>query len=346
MSIFAPLQRIFWNNQERRLRALWRLLLQLILVVVIAILASVGAFFLFQSGAIALGVNSAAIVLYSAVLMLLGIAGSMWVAARLLDRRPFADFGLHLNRDWWLDLGFGLGLGALLITAIFVVEWALGWITITGTLQTTDPDQPFALAILVPIVLFLCVGIYEELLARGYWLRNIAEGLNFTVIGPRRAIVLAWLISSALFGLLHANNPNASVLSTVNITLAGIFLGLGYVLTGSLAIPIGLHITWNLFQGSVFGFPVSGLGLRTTFIALDQGGPALWTGGIFGPEAGLLGVLAILVGCLLIMLWARRRYGRVALHTPIAVSPVRSALVEGQAEREQREFLEATEPPS
>jgi membrane protease YdiL (CAAX protease family) len=329
------LRQVFWNAQEHRLRAFWRLLVQIILLVIFSLLSILVAIGLFQSGNISLGPDYAAMTLYSAMMRLLVIVGSIWLAARFLDRRPLADFGLRLNRDWWLGLGFGLSLGALLMTGIFVVELALGWVSITSTFQAANPEQPFALAILVPIVLFMCVGIYEELLTRGYWLHNLAEGLNVTALGPRGAIVLAWLISSALFGALHANNPNASVISTINITLAGVFLGLGYVLTDSLAIPIGLHITWNFFQSNVFGFPVSGLGWRTTFIAIEQSGPAAWTGGNFGPEAGLIGSLAILVGSLLIVLWVRWRHGSIALHTAIALPPVRHVSTATQAERER-----------
>jgi membrane protease YdiL (CAAX protease family) len=228
-----------------------------------------------------------------------------------------------MNAGWWLDFGFGLALGALLMAGIFLLELAAGWIRITGTLQTAAPDQSFLLAILIPLIAFLSVGIYEELLTRGYLLQNIAEGLNIGSIGPRGAIVIAWIISAAIFGLLHLGNPNATAISTFNIALAGIFLGLGYVLTGELAIPIGLHITWNFFQGNVFGFPVSGgIFSSTTFLAIEQSGPALWTGGAFGPEAGLLGVLAMLVGSALTVLWVRWRYQHTNLHLPLAHPPV------------------------
>ena len=135
--------------------------------------------------------------------------------------------------------------------------------------------------------------------------------------------MLAALLSSAIFGVLHAANPNASAISTFNIVLAGLFLGLGLLLTGELAIPIGLHITWNFFQGNVFGFAVSGLDAGTTFIAVEQGGNALLTGGAFGPEAGLIGIAAILLGSLLIVLWVRWRYGRVGLHSALAVLDLR-----------------------
>jgi hypothetical protein len=104
--------------------------------------------------------------------------------------------------------------------------------------------------------------------------------------------------------------------------LAGVFLGLAYVLTGELAIPIGLHITWNFFQGNVFGFPVSGGDFsQATFIAIEQGGPDVWTGGAFGPEAGLMGIVAMLVGSGLIVLWVRWRRGSVGLHLPLAQAP-------------------------
>ena len=56
-------------------------------------------------------------------------------------------------------------------------------------------------------------------------------------------------------------------------------------------------------------------------MSTDQGGPELWTGGPFGPEAGLLSPVAIILGCLLIALWVRLRNGKVAVHTPIAEGP-------------------------
>jgi hypothetical protein len=256
------------------------------------------------------------------ILALLIIAGSMWLVGRFLDRRPFADFGLHFDKNWWLDLGFGLLLGALLMVGIFLVELAAGWVSITGTFRTPEPGQSFALAILVPLLLFVGVGIQEELLTRGYMLRNLAEGFNLRPIGPVWAIVIAWVLSSFIFGFFHAFNPNATVISTLYLGLAGMFLGLAYVLTGELAIPIGLHITWNFFQGNVFGFPVSGMRLSgASFITIEQGGPALWTGGSFGPEAGLIGIVALLVGSASILLWVRLRYNRLALHLPLTQAP-------------------------
>lgn len=257
-----------------------------------------------------------------AIVTLIAVALSMWLAARFIDRRRFADFGFHMNQSWWADLGFGLLLGALLMAAIFLLQWAAGWVTVVGTFQTAIPGQPFALALLQPIVLFLCIGIYEEMLARGYLLLNLSEGLNLRSIGPRGAVLLAWLLSSAIFGLGHAINPNATFLSTANLVLAGLLLGLGYVLTGQLALPIGLHITWNLFQGTVFGFPVSGLHLsQATLIAIEQRGPDLLTGGAFGPEGGLLGTAGTLLSAMLLLLWVRRRRGDAAIQVALAEPP-------------------------
>ena len=318
-------------DRAGRPRALWRLAFQYLTfraaTFVIANLVLVGWLLARSGGVPEAGPDLAGIPGSPALPLVSGFAGlisallSVWLAARFLDRRRVRDLGLRLDRGWWLDLAFGMALGAALMTVIFGAELALGWVSVGGTLKTPGTGAPFVLALLFPAATFLCVGFYEELMHRGYLLTNAAEGLAGAV-GPRAAVVLAWVLSSAFFGYLHAQNPNATFLSTFNISLAGMLLGFGYVLTGELAIPIGLHLTWNFFQGAVYGFPVSGLGpFGATFLSTQQGGPDLWTGGPFGPEAGLLAPAAMLLGIFLIALWTRRRTGKLTLHLPLAESP-------------------------
>lgn len=302
-------------NGEGRPRAGWRLLFQFSLYYTAA--EFVGSLVL-ATGA----VRTSAPNVFLYVSAALAAVASVWVAGRFLDGRPFTGFGLRLNRAWWSDLGFGLLLGASLISGIFLFELAAGWVMVTGSFEAVDGDAFFP-AILAPVILYFCVGFYEELVSRGYQLTNLAEGLNLPGIGPTGAILLAWVLSSSFFGLLHAFNPNATVLSTLNIALAGMMLGLGYVLTGELAIPIGLHIAWNFFQGNVFGFPVSGRDpTGATFLTTEQAGPDLLTGGPFGPEGGLLAPAAMALGLFLISLHVRRRTGKLSPHTPLAEPPI------------------------
>ena len=274
------------------------------------------------SGGQSVMASSPAIPLASGVASLAGAMLSVWLAGRFLDKRAFSDFGFHLGAGWWLDLLFGIFLGGLLMSVIFFVELGLGWVGVVGVFETFGTGVSFLPSMLLPVVMYLCVGIYEETVFRGYQLKNGAEGLNYPALGPPGAVLVAWVLSSVFFGLLHANNPNASLISTLNIILAGLMLGFGYVLSGELAIPIGLHIAWNFFQGAVYGFPVSGFGpFGATFVATRPEGPDLWTGGPFGPEAGLLAPPAMLLGLLLIALWTRLRTGKISLHSPLAEGP-------------------------
>ncbi len=325
----------FFDEGTGRPSAVWRLVVQYCtyrVIVSLAVNLLVVAWLMVRSGGespsggldISVISGSPALPLVGGFAGLVGAILSVWLAGRFLDRRPFKDFGFHLSAGWWLDLLFGMALGALLISAVFLVELGLGWVRITGALETFGTGSPFALAFLFPVAVFLCEGVTEETIFRGYQLRNAAEGLGGTILGPRGAVLLAWVLSSVFFGALHADNPDATALSTFNIVLAGLMLGFGYVLSGELAIPIGLHVTWNLFQGTVYGLPVSGFGpFGATFLSTKQGGPDLWTGGSFGPEGGLLVPVALLLGCLLIALWVRLRTGGISPHSPIAERPHR-----------------------
>ncbi|HMB50011.1 MAG TPA: CPBP family intramembrane glutamic endopeptidase, partial [Natronoarchaeum rubrum] len=231
------------------------------------------------------------------------------------------DFGFRLDRDWWLDFVFGLALGVGLMTLVFLVELAAGWVRVTGTLRASaGASVPVALA--GAVVLFVAVSIGEELLLRGYLLTNLAEGLRG--LGPAVAVALATLLSSAVFGLLHVGNPSATLVSTTNVALAGVVLAAGYVLTGELGVPVGFHLTWNFFQGPVYGFPVSGTSPGVAVVAVAERGPDRWTGGAFGPEAGLLGVAALAVGLAGIAAWSRFRTGEVSLSPAVWTPDLRN----------------------
>jgi phosphoglycolate phosphatase-like HAD superfamily hydrolase/membrane protease YdiL (CAAX protease family) len=252
----------------------------------------------------------------------LAVICSVWVSGRFFDRRQFFDFGFKLNRRWWIDLCFGLLLGIILMTVIFLVELSLGWIKINALFVTNQINSRFVPTILLPLSLYIFVGFYEELYSRGYHLTNIAEGFRGKIFNSNTSLLLGTILSSAVFGIMHANNPNSNTLSSLNICLAGLLLSTGFITTGQLAIPIGLHISWNFFQGNIFGFPVSGINpLSATLIQIDQSGPDLWTGGAFGPEGGLIGTISSIVGILLIVVWTQNRYGKLRLQAEISEPP-------------------------
>lgn len=313
----------FWNSGERRIRALWRLILQIVLMFILQTIAG-GVLLVISPQAIQALADPTHLpqgplpAILSTLATFIAIILSVWFAGRWLDHRSFREFGLHLNSQWWSDLLFGLVLGAALMTFIFLVELAFGWVKISGTFQSSSPAQSFISVAIYGLFFFLVVGIQEELMFRGYILRNLAEGLNLPWLTPQSALILGYLISAMVFGVLHIANPNATVISTINIIIAGLLMGLGLILTGELALPIGLHVTWNYFEGYVFGFPVSGLSSAGNFIGIQQGGPTQWTGGAFGPEAGLISLGAMLVGAGLILAWVRWRRGTIELQTNLA----------------------------
>jgi membrane protease YdiL (CAAX protease family) len=185
-------------------------------------------------------------------------------------------------------VGFGLG-GALLAT-VFLVGWRLGWFRVVGVLP---PEQVPAL-LAASLVILLPAAAAEEIALRGYVLQALASRY-----GSRWALAL----SSGIFALFHGLNPNAGWPAIAGITVAGVYLGAAYLLTRRLWIPIAAHTAWNFFEGPVFGFPVSGIPMPSSILTTETHGPELWTGGIFGPEAGLLLALAILVH-LALLLWA------------------------------------------
>lgn len=311
----------FWNPDERRFRAAWRVLLQLAFFVVL----SMGLTRAFRGVAEARDQRIEAVFSEAPLFLLVALVMlvSVWLACHFLDRRPLDDLGLRVDRRFWFEAGFGTVLGVLLMGGILGVEVAFGWARYAEASEISDQLPPLAFA---PLALFpfLAIGFYEELVSRGYHLTNLAEGLTCRFLPPRAAIMVAAFLSSAVFGIAHAGNPNATFMSTGNIVFAGMMLASGYVTTGRLGLPIGLHFSWNFAQ-NLFGMPVSG---QSTFfyaslLQRDVVGDPFVTGGAFGPEAGLTGLVAMALGTMMILGWVRLTTGELRIHPSIATPPPR-----------------------
>ena len=160
----------------------------------------------------------------------------------------------------------------------------------------------------------------EELLYRVLLLSGLAVALH-RVPGGRW---IAVLLSAALFGAAHLGNPGASWVAAVGTGLGGVMYGVAFLGTRSVWLPFGLHLGWNLAQG-VFGFPISGHVVPGLFRVVPTADDVLvLTGGTYGPEAGIPGMLARFVVIGLVVLYLSRRWpdGRFATLT-YAPEPVR-----------------------
>ncbi|MEV6304883.1 type II CAAX endopeptidase family protein [Actinoplanes sp. NPDC051861] len=142
----------------------------------------------------------------------------------------------------------------------------------------------------------------EELLFRG---------VLFRVIEERTGTWIALFGTGLVFGLMHLANPDASLWGAIAIAIeAGFMLAACYAATRNLWVPIGLHFGWNFALGGISGAVVSGNGESTGLLDATTSGPALLSGGDFGPEGSLYTVGA---GVLLtvIFLWLAHRRGNL-----------------------------------
>jgi uncharacterized protein len=212
------------------------------------------------------------------------------VVEALTVRKGPAAIGFD-PRHAFRDLAFGVLLGAALFSTVVLELAAGGFYRVVGVHVTGD--------LAIAAVLLIADAVIEELLFRGVIFRLIEEWTGTWI---------ALAVSAAIFGFAHAGNPGATWFSSLAIALeAGVLLGLAFVVTRNLWFPIGLHFAWNFFEGPVYGSQVSGHALLTSALAARVTGPAIFTGGSFGPEAGLCAIVTCLIAAVALLTYAMRR---------------------------------------
>ena len=213
--------------------------------------------------------------------MIIFMAILLWLFMKFIDKQPLVQIGLQ-TKGRLKEFNYGILLGFIIMTTAFLFLLSINEIVFSNFSFSLDK-------VLLSVILFVGVSIFEEVVFRGYLLKNLLESFNPFV---------ALFISSIFFSLIHGSNPNVTTLGLCNIFFAGFFLGASYVFTKNLWFPIGLHFSWNFFQ-AMFGFKVSGLD-SYSIIEFTIPENNILNGGEFGFESSILSLLIILFSTILI----------------------------------------------
>jgi hypothetical protein len=206
-----------------------------------------------------------------------------WVLTRFVNRKPLRAVGLWIHGGTLRELGAGCLLGFLMMGGIYIVQVALGYVVPSPA--GLDPEGALRVTVL-SAVWFAAGAMGEELLFRGYAFQTLIQGVTF---------LPATLLTAALFGLAHMQNPHVTAFSLSNVVLAGILFSFAYMKTRSLWLPFGIHFAWNFSQTTLFGLPTSGMTDPShVLFNAARSGPAWIGGGEFGPEGGVLATIALL----------------------------------------------------
>ncbi len=226
-----------------------------------------------------------------------------WACTRL-RKEPLSSVGFQIDSRWVKEIFFGTLVGTGLILVITGLIWAIG-----GVRFELDPARSLS-ALSYGFYVFLFVALFEETLFRGFIFQRLLDGAGIWV---------AQIALALLFALGHWDNPGmdgaTKLWASLDLALGAIMLGLAYIRTRSLALPVGIHLGWNWSQGYLLGFGVSGLDHTGWFHPLFQGKAEWLTGGDFGPEASVFAVIVDLT--FIIMLWKWKGSRPSATSTPI-----------------------------
>ena len=234
-------------------------------------------------------------ILLLGVINFLGMSVPALILARVFDGKSMAAMGFVMQRSIGDFLSGGVVGGFIFLCALAAAFFG-GWAQFNPDFAKVSMS-----AMAIGAIGMTLASAGEEVMMRGYVLQELMSKFPTPV---------AVLVTSLIFVGLHAGaliGSSMAVIGALNIFLASVLLSLAYLATRSLWLPIGIHAGWNVIQGPLLGINVSGNDVNAGWHPVTLSGPDMMTGGSFGFEGSLMGVIGPALGILMMLLFRRRR---------------------------------------
>lgn len=195
----------------------------------------------------------------------------MW---KLFEKKKIAYMGITSIRKNYKELIIGLILGAITMSLVSIIIITIGNVKLTNPIS----EPQISISLIYGLIVFIFVGFGEEILSRGYIMSVLKQSRNKWII---------LIISALIFAALHLGNKGMGLLSFINLFLVGILFAYMFMKSKNIWMAIGYHITWNYFQGYIWGFGVSGSSVNGLY-KVENITNNIINGGEFGPEGGII----------------------------------------------------------
>lgn len=200
---------------------------------------------------------------------------------KIFEKKKVSEMGLTNFKEGYKEFILGLLFGAIAISIVAIVLLIMGNVRFVNSLSKPQ----LSISLLEGVILFVFVGFGEEILGRAYIMSVLKQTRNKWLI---------LMISSIIFAILHLGNDGISILAFINLFLVGLLFGYMFMKSKNIWMPIGYHITWNYFQGYIWGFQVSGITTNGLY-KIENINNNIINGGLFGPEGGLIVTIVICI---------------------------------------------------
>lgn len=276
---------IFWNENE--FRAGWRLLIYLLFVFLAVLVETAVGKVLHFPRVDRANITATAMLIQEISGLIAVFAATAIMGA--LEGRPFGGYGLPRDGAFGARFWQGMAWGFAMVTATMLLIRAFGGFSF-GELALRGLEV-WRYAALWGLV-FVCVGVFEEFLFRGYAQFTLATGIGF------------WPAATALsaaFGALHLGNRGEDKVGAFSVFVIGMFFCMTLWRTGNLWFAVGMHAAFDWGETFLYSVPDSGIVAPGHLLNSSFHGPAWLTGGTVGPEGSVIVFVVIGIASVIFM---------------------------------------------